>query len=80
MVAREARLTTTHKDDLMLSSQVSYLTAAQAATRIGTGIEFIYDACAARGLKHIRLGGKRNIRIKASQLDEWMTQFETENV
>jgi excisionase family DNA binding protein len=51
-----------------------YLTVAEAAKRIGVSNEFIYDACAIKGLKHTRLGGRRNIRIRTDWLDEWMLE------
>jgi len=56
-----------------------WLTASQAAQRIGVSVEFVYDACAAKGLQHVRLGGRRNIRIKPERLEEWMSQFEVAN-
>jgi excisionase family DNA binding protein len=56
-----------------------YLTAADAAAQIGVSKEFIYDACAAKGLKHVRLAGRRNIRILPEALAEWMQRFEVVN-
>jgi excisionase family DNA binding protein len=56
-----------------------WMTVKEAAKRIGASVEFVYDACSANGLKHTRLGGKRNIRIKPEHLDEWMEQFEVVN-
>ena len=82
MVTREStgevELTTGRVRDLMQKAsdcpELEYLTAAQAAQRIGVSVEFIYDACAVGGLRHVRLGGKRNIRIKPEWQDEWMLQ------
>ena len=56
-----------------------WLTPPQAAKRIGTSVQFIYDSCAAGGMKHVRLGGKRNIRIRIEDLDRWMENNEIEN-
>jgi excisionase family DNA binding protein len=56
-----------------------WLTASEAALRIGVSAETIYDACASGGLRHVRLNGRRSIRIKGEWLDEWMTQFVVEN-
>jgi excisionase family DNA binding protein len=49
-----------------------YLNVQEAADRIGVNKDFIYTACAVKGLRHIRLGGKRNIRIRPEDLDTWM--------
>jgi excisionase family DNA binding protein len=57
-----------------------YFTPQQAAARIGVSVEFIYDACAAKGLKHVRLGGKRSIRLKPEWLDDWMLQTAVVNL
>ena len=56
-----------------------WITAAGAAGNIGVAVEFIYDACNAKGLKHVRLLGRRSIRIKPEWLNEWMSQFVVEN-
>lgn len=56
-----------------------WLNPASAAQRIGVNKQMIYDACAAGGLKHVRLGGRRNIRIRPSDLDAWMAAHETVN-
>jgi excisionase family DNA binding protein len=55
-----------------------WLTAGEAAERVGFSIGTIYDACALKELKHIRLSGRRNIRIKPEWLDNWMTQHTVE--
>jgi excisionase family DNA binding protein len=61
------------------SADVEWLTTAQAAKRISVSKEFVYDACAAGGLKHTRLRGRRNIRIRSNHLDEWMSESEVVN-
>jgi excisionase family DNA binding protein len=62
------------------ATSAEWLTAAQAAQRIAVNVEFIYDACAKRGLKHLRLLGPRGIiRISTDSLDDWLSQFQQEN-
>ena len=58
---------------------ITWLTPAQAADRIGVHVDFIYKNCAAGGLKHSVLAGRRNIRIRAEWLDEWMLEHERVN-
>lgn len=60
------------------SSSTQWISPAEAAGRIHVSVEFIYDACATKGLPHVRLCGRRNIRIRPERLDEWMLQFEVE--
>ena len=50
--------------------QTVWLTPREAAVYLGVGVETIYDACAAGGLKHSRLG-RRTIRLKREWLDAW---------
>lgn len=46
------------------------LTVKDAAACLGMKPQFIYEACAAMGLKHTRLGtGRGKIRIRQSWLD-----------
>ena len=70
------RLTPDHDDDRMATE---WLTPSMAAQRIGVNKQMIYDACAAGGLKHIRLAGRRIIRIRTSDLEAWMTEHEVVN-
>lgn len=46
------------------------LTPQQASDYLGVGIDLIYDAIAAGGLKHTRLG-HRTIRLKREWVDAW---------
>lgn len=57
----------------------AWLNVPESAARIGVAVESIYDACATGGLKHVRLFGRRNIRIRPEWLDEWMLRFAVEN-
>ena len=46
------------------------MTVQQAADYLGVGIDFIYDACRTRGLKHIK-AGHSTIRIRREWVDAW---------
>lgn len=53
-----------------LVSAAVWLTPQQASEYLGVGIDLIYDAIAAGGLKHTRLG-HRTIRLKRDWVDAW---------
>jgi excisionase family DNA binding protein len=46
------------------------MTTRQAADYLGVGIDTIYDACAAGGLRHAKLG-HRTIRLRKEWIDRW---------
>jgi excisionase family DNA binding protein len=48
----------------------SWLTPRQAAEYLRVGVDTIYDACAAGGLKHVKLG-YRTIRVRRDWIDRW---------
>lgn len=48
----------------------SWMTPRQAADYLGVGIDTIYDACAAGGLKHVKLG-YRTLRVRREWVDAW---------
>ena len=48
----------------------SWMTPRQAADYLGVGIDTIYDACAAGGLKQVKLG-HRTIRLRREWIDRW---------
>ena len=48
----------------------SWMTPRQAADHLGVGIDTIYDACAAGGLKHVKLG-YRTLRVRREWVDAW---------
>ena len=56
-----------------LESTTVWLTVKEAAGHIGVSIDIIYDACANRGLKHVKLGHS-TIRIRKDWLEEWMEE------
>jgi excisionase family DNA binding protein len=49
-----------------------WLNVAEGAEYAGVGRDLIYDACAARRIHHIRVGGRRAIRLKPKWIDEWL--------
>jgi len=50
---------------------VDWLSPKQAAARVGISVWSIYDACANKGLRHVKLGHS-TIRIRPEWLDAWM--------
>jgi excisionase family DNA binding protein len=53
-----------------LSHESLWLTPRQAADYLRVGVDTIYDACAAGGLKHVKLG-YRTIRVRRDWIDRW---------
>lgn len=49
-----------------------WLNVAESAEYAGVCRDLIYDACAARRIHHIRVGGRRAIRFKREWIDEWL--------
>jgi excisionase family DNA binding protein len=49
-----------------------WLNVAEGAEYAGVCRDLIYDACAARRIHHIRVGGRRAIRLKPKWIDEWL--------
>jgi excisionase family DNA binding protein len=49
-----------------------WLNVAEAAEYAGVCRDLIYDACAARRIHHIRVGGRRAIRLKREWIDAWL--------
>ena len=47
-----------------------WLTPREVAEYLQTGVDLIYDACAAGGLKHVKLG-YRTIRVRRDWVDAW---------
>jgi excisionase family DNA binding protein len=52
------------------AGELTWMTLRQAADYLGVGIDTIYDACAAGGLKHVKLG-YRTIRVRREWIDRW---------
>lgn len=52
------------------TSTAVWMTIKEAAAYLGVGVDTIYDACAAGGLKHVKLG-HRTIRLRREWIDRW---------
>jgi len=50
----------------------TWLTVSQAADYAGVSRDTIYTACERREIHHVRLGGRRAIRVKAEWIDAWL--------
>ena len=49
-----------------------WLNVAEGAEYAGVCRDLIYDACATRKMHHIRVGGRRAIRLKPEWIDGWL--------
>ena len=49
-----------------------WLTAAGAAARARVGVKVIYSEARAGRLRHARIGGRREIRLLAAWIDDWL--------
>ena len=57
-----------------------WLNVAEAAEYAGLSRDTIYTACEARLLRHVRVGGRRAIRLRREWLDEWFECHTPETV
>lgn len=48
-----------------------WLNVAEGAEHASVSRDTIYTACERRELRHIRIGGRRTIRLKREWIDEW---------
>ena len=46
-----------------------------AATYTGVCDDTIYSACERGELRHVRIGGRRVIRLRREWVDEWLERF-----
>jgi excisionase family DNA binding protein len=49
-----------------------WLTVAEGAEYSGVSRDTIYTACERGELRHVRLGGRRAIRMRPEWVDEWL--------
>lgn len=49
-----------------------WLTAAEAARRARCGVKVVYREVAAGRLRAARIGGRRDIRVLAAWVDDWL--------
>jgi excisionase family DNA binding protein len=60
----------------MKNTNHSWMTVNEAAELGKVSAWTIYRACGLGELRHVRLGGRRAIRLTREALDEWMLQHE----
>jgi excisionase family DNA binding protein len=53
----------------------TWLRIPQAAQYAGVSRDTIYTACSRNELRHVRVGGRRAIRLKPEWIDEWLERF-----
>jgi excisionase family DNA binding protein len=51
-----------------------WLTVADAARHAAVSRDTIYTACERGELRHVRVGGRRSIRLRAEWIDAWLEQ------
>jgi excisionase family DNA binding protein len=60
-------------EDVPPAASVSpWMTVAAAARYAGVSSDLIYSACARNELRHVRVGGRRSIRLRAAWIDAWL--------
>jgi excisionase family DNA binding protein len=52
----------------------AWLTVAEGAAYSGVSRDTIYTACERRELRHVRVHGRRAIRLKTEWIDAWLEQ------
>ena len=52
----------------------TWLTVAEGAAYSGVSRDTIYTACERREIRHVRVGGRRTIRLRREWIDAWLEQ------
>jgi excisionase family DNA binding protein len=65
------------KTDNRTIPESTWMTPRQVAEYLGVGVDTIYDACAAGGLKHVKIG-YRTIRLRREWIDRWAEERASE--
>ncbi|ODS54084.1 MAG: hypothetical protein ABS36_11600 [Acidobacteria bacterium SCN 69-37] len=52
----------------------TWLTVGEGADHANVSRDTIYTACERHELRHVRISGRRTIRLRAAWVDEWMEQ------
>src|SRR6202163_2577482 len=52
----------------------TWLTVAEGAAYSGVSRDTIYTACERREIRHVRVGGRRTIRLRPEWIDAWLEQ------
>ena len=55
----------------------AWLNVHEAATHANVCRDTIYDACERGELQHVRVSGRRAIRMRAEWIDDWLAQYTT---
>jgi excisionase family DNA binding protein len=55
-----------------------WMNVAEAAEYAGVSRDTVYTAVERKQIRHIRIGGRRTIRLKAEWMDEWFTRHTQE--
>jgi excisionase family DNA binding protein len=53
----------------------TWLKVPQTAHHAGVSRDTIYTACARAELRHVRIGGRRAIRLKPEWVDDWLERY-----
>jgi excisionase family DNA binding protein len=56
----------------MRITTTQWLTIAAAAEYAAVSRDTLWEACLKHELQHVRLGGRRNIRLRAEWIDAWL--------
>ena len=51
--------------------QTDWMTVVEAALYLRCGKDLIYQGVHAGGLKHVRIGGRKDLRFRRPWLDKW---------
>ena len=60
----------------MQETNRDWLTVKEAADRARLSEWSIYQACERNEIRHIRVGGRRTIRLTPAAIDDWLLQHE----
>ena len=52
----------------------TWLTVGEGADHAGVSRDTVYTACERGELRHVRIGGRRSIRLRAAWIDAWLEQ------
>lgn len=53
----------------------NWLNVADAAEHAGVSRDTIYTACERREMQHVRISGRRTIRVKREWIDAWLERY-----
>lgn len=59
-----------------IEKDAKWLTVKEAADRVRLSEWSIYQACERNEIRHIRVGGRRTIRLTPAAIDDWLLQHE----